>query len=110
MQTNEEYTHGDIIAKVEQAGLDIKRLFRLMVICLPLLASSFIWVWNAYAGQQAFNADINARVQGNSKSYEEARATQARIESRLDEIQRFLREDSRELREEMRNHTRQHDQ
>lgn len=109
MQTNEEYTHGDIIAKVEQAGSDIKRLFRLVAAGIPFVAGSFIWIWSAHADQQAVNADINARVQGNSKSYEEARATQARIEARLDEIQRFLREDSRELREEMRDHMRNHE-
>lgn len=109
MQTNEEYTHGDIITKVEQAGNDIKRLFRLVAAGIPFVAGSFIWIWSAHANQQAFNADINARTQGNSKSYEEARQAQARIESRLDEIQRFLREDSRELREEIRQHMRGHE-
>ena len=98
-------SHDDLweeIQAVEKRAQD--RFKGVLLFVVPLALSGFVWTWNSYAGQQAFNADINARTQGNQKSYTEARETQHRIEQRLDEIQKFLREDSREMREALREH------
>ena len=101
-------SHKDLLDKIEAVEEENRKWFtRLIVFMIPLALSGFVWSWTAYAAQQGFNADINARVQGNIESYREARATQQRIEERLEQIQVFLREDSRELRDEVRSHKHQ---
>ena len=102
-------THKQIWDKISESEEMVRRWFlKAAAIMIPLVLSGFIWTWNSYANQQAFNADINARMLGNTNSYNEARAAQQRIEQRLDEIQRFLREDSREIRETIKDHAASH--
>lgn len=80
-------------------------MHRLLIVGLPVLGSSFVWAWQGRVEQESFNADMSARVQSTTTTYAELREAQRRIEERQDEIYRFLREDSRELRETLRQHT-----
>lgn len=74
---------------------------------VPMLAAAFIWIWSTHSAQAAFNAGIRVRVDSTTQTYQEARNAQQRVEIRLDEINRFLREDSRELREQLNAHIRE---
>jgi hypothetical protein len=73
---------------------------------VPATIGAFIWIWSTHSAQAAFNAGIKVRVENAAATYVEARESQKRVESRLDEINRFLREDSRELRDELNAHIR----
>jgi len=99
-------SHQDLFDKIQELEKMVRGWFvKAAMFALPFVVSSVLWVWRVEADQQAFNADINARVQGNQQAYGEARATQHRIESRLNEINLFLREDSKELRQDLKDHT-----
>ena len=74
---------------------------------VPLVAAAFIWIWSTHSAQAAFNAGMRARIDSTAQTYQEARNAQQRVEIRLDEINRFLREDSRELREQLNAHIRE---
>ena len=88
-----------------------KRFNQIMTIALtttvPMLAAAFIWIWSTHSAQAAFNAGMRARIDSTAQTYQEARNAQQRVEIRLDEINRFLREDSRELRDQLNAHIRE---
>lgn len=109
-------SHADILARIEQVESELKEwtltgVWRVIIVVGPLLAGALltfaVWVSQTHANQTAFNADINARVQGNKESLEQARAAQTSMMNKLDEIHRFMREDSRELRDTLSTHIRE---
>ena len=100
-------THADIMEKIERQEKKMEDWFiRLIASIVPLAIGAIIWSWSTHADQLAFNADVNARVQGNQETFKEARANQERIARQLEEIYRFMREDSKELREALGEHIR----
>lgn len=60
--------------------------------------AAFAAVWQESGDQRMVLGAVTQKVEANSKIVEGAIASQARVEQRLDEIARFLREDSREQR------------
>ena len=73
---------------------------------LLLGLAGFGWVAQMENDHAADVGQVQARVGSNAEQVESAMASQQRIEARLDEIARFLREDSREQREVMQDHVR----
>jgi len=109
-------THADISARIEQVESGIKQwtltgVWKAAIVVVPLMLGAIIsfaaWTSQAHSDQQKFNADINARVQGNKEAFEQARNSQSLMMSKLDEIHRFMREDSKEQREALADHIRQ---
>ena len=98
-------SHADIMERIEQHENKIERWFvKLISSFLAFVGLAFLWVWGTYTTQAAFNAEMNARTQGNMMSLESAKQSQGRIETRLDSINQFLREDSRETRDMIQKH------
>jgi hypothetical protein len=106
-------THADIMEKIERHENKVESWFirliaSLVSIFIPIIVGTGIWVWSTHADQLAVNADINARVYGNMQAYQEARANQERIANKLEEIYRFMREDSKEQRQVLFDHIKAH--
>lgn len=65
---------------------------------------AFAAVWKDAGDQRMIIGAVTQKVEANGKIVEGAIASQARVETRLDEIARFLREDSKEQRTMMTDH------
>ena len=66
--------------------------------------AAFAAVWQESGDQRMVLGSVVQKVESNGKIVEGAIASQARVEVRLDEIARFLREDSKETRTMMTDH------
>ena len=111
-----ETTHHDLLNKIIEIETKIedeieglrKELFWASIkvggIAIPVAAAILLWVWGTVRDQAATNGELRARVDAAESKFEDSKLMQARIESRLDEINRYIREDSRELRDVLTRH------
>lgn len=67
---------------------------------------AFAAVWKDQGEQRELMGAVTEKVVTNGKAVETAMLSQGRVEARLDEIARFLREDSREQRDNLSDHVR----
>ena len=73
---------------------------------LLLGIGGFAWVAQTETHHAKNVGAVEARVEANAEQVRSAIGGQQRIEARLDEIARYLREDSREQRDTMQDHLR----
>ena len=73
-------------------------------IAVPIFAAIMLWIWGVIRDQAALNGEFRARLDATEAAFDTHKASQARIESRLDEIARVIREDSREVRDALTRH------
>lgn len=100
-------THEDLWREIR----NVERQMRIWVTgaigSMSLVAfTAFAAVWKDQGDQRQVLGSVTQRVEANGKVVETAIASQSRVEARLDEIARFLREDSREQRENLSDHVR----
>lgn len=77
---------------------------KFMGIAVPIFAAIMLWVWGVIRDQASLNGELKARMDATEAAFDTNKISQARIESRLDEISRTIREDSRELRDALTRH------
>jgi len=82
-------------------------LYSFAAVAVPGVIAAFIWLWSTHAAQAAFNAGVAVKIDQTAEYAQESRDSRVRVEARLDEINRFLREDSRELRDQLNAHIRE---
>ena len=112
----EQTTHGDLLDKITEIESKVEasieglrhELFWAAVkvggIAVPVFAAIMLWVWGVIREQAALNGELRARMNSTEQVFEHSKQSQARIEMRLDEINRYIREDSRELRDALSRH------
>lgn len=109
MEQEHTISYEDIFNRIDQVKTDINKLvFKIVAIIVPCAFASFVWVWDSYSKQAAFNESVKGAVEYNKaiaqNAYESVELSRQEMGRKLDDIYKFLREDSRELRESLQKH------
>ena len=109
MEQEHTISHEDIYTRINEMKADIhKLLFKVAMVVAPCVFASFVWAWDSYSKQAAFNESVKSAVEFNrgvaQNAYESVELSRQETGRKLDDIYRFLREDSRELRDSLQKH------
>ncbi len=109
MEQDHIVSHEDIYSRIDEVKADMHKLiFKTVTIVIPCIFASFVWAWDSYSKQAAFNESIKSAVEVNKdmaqNAYASVELSRQETGRKLDDIYKFLREDSRELRESLQKH------
>lgn len=100
-------THADLWEEIRTVERDLKRLVLGVAGGISLAGfSAFLTVWQDATEAAQIVGGVSAQVSHNVAAVAEALESQRRVEQGLAEINRYLREDSREQREALQQHVR----
>lgn len=107
MQKVEVITHEDLREEIRAVERDMKRWVIGAVGSLSIVGfGAFAAVWKDASDTAAVIGGVSAQVSHNVDAVRESLESQRRVEAGLSEINRYLREDSREQRDAMQQHIR----
>lgn len=103
----EAVSHDDLWKEIKAVERDMKRWVVGAVGALATIGfGAFATMWKDAADAARQVGSVAAQVQHNVNGLADALESQRRVEASISEINRFLREDSREQRESMSDHVR----
>lgn len=109
MEQDHIVSHEDIYSRINEVKADMhKLLIKVAMVVAPCVFASFVWAWDSYSKQAAFNESMKSAVEVNKdiaqNAYTSVELSRQETGRKLDDIYRFLREDSRELRDSLQKH------
>ena len=110
MVTNskKELSHNELYDKIQEVETHLdthnKGVTRLLYFMVPFAIASCIWIWSSHTTQASINSSVEQKLVHAKEDRDSASRSRQRIESRLDEILQYVREDIKEIRDKQHSH------